>query len=299
MISWKYAHMSARQVCEDMQMNHCRPLSTKLVQSVSAHVEAIALEKEFEWQYDLPEFEQVVSHVAISRDGTTMAILGDGYRETMCGTISFYTASGERLHTIYRSCAPEYGKQTFDRVMDMEIANVKARFSAVRYLGLADGARDNWIYLNRHTEVGILDFYHATEYLAKASVCLKKGEAAQKEWTATACHDLKHQKNGARFIIRELKSWLKEHKSEGYEAVQKAITYFENNLERMNYVQYQKMGYPIGSGVTEAGCKVLIKQRMCQSGMRWNVDSAQGLLCTRAIILTTGRWDQFWKKYMQ
>jgi len=38
-VSWKYSHMSARLVREDLQMNHSRLLSTKLVQSVSAHVE--------------------------------------------------------------------------------------------------------------------------------------------------------------------------------------------------------------------------------------------------------------------
>jgi hypothetical protein len=299
MVSWKYAHLSARAVCEDMETNHCRAMSTKLVQSVSAQVEEVALDKEFEWRYDLPDLDQVVSHVSIGRDGTTMAILGQGYRETMCGTISFYSASGERLHTIYSACAPEYGKNTFDRVLDMEIGRVKEKFPAVEYIGLADGARDNWTYLRRRVEVEILDFYHATEYLTKAGVLLNKGEAAQKAWTDNACHDLKHKKNGARFIVRELKSWAREKGVEGKEEMQKIITYFENNLERMNYPLYQKLGYPIGSGVTEAGCKTLVKQRMCQSGMRWKQGNAQGFLLTRSLILTTGRWGQFWEYYMR
>jgi hypothetical protein len=299
MVSWKYGHMPARLVCEDLGMNHSRPLSTKLVQSVSAHVEGVAMDKEFEWRYELPEFDQVASHVSIGRDGTTMAILGHGYRETMCGTISFYSATGDRLHTIYSACAPEYGKNIFDQVLDMEIGHVKDKFPSVRYIGLADGARDNWTYLKRHAQVEILDFYHATEYLTKAGACLKKGEAAQKAWVGNACHDLKHKKNGARFIVRELKSWVKEKGDQEREAVQKAITYFENNLERMNYPLYQKLGYPIGSGVTEAGCKTLVKQRMCQSGMRWKEDNAQGLLLTRSLVLTTGRWEQFWDHYMR
>lgn len=121
MVSWKYAHMSAGLVCEDFKINHARHLSTKLVQSVSAHVEKLALEKEFEYVYDLPEFNQLISHISIGRDGTTTAIRGQGYRETMCGTISFYSKKGERLHTIYTACAPEYGKKTFNSVFDMEI----------------------------------------------------------------------------------------------------------------------------------------------------------------------------------
>jgi hypothetical protein len=32
----------------------------------------------------------------------------------------------------------------------------------------------------------------------------------------------------------------------------------------MNYAQYLEKKYPIGSGVTEAACKTLVKQRLCQ-----------------------------------
>lgn len=299
MVSWKYSHMSARLVCEDLEMNHCRPLSTKLVQSVSAHVEDVAMEKEFEWEYDLPEFDRVVNFISVGRDGTTTAIRGEGYRETMCGTISFYDSDGDRMHTIYSACAPEYGKKTFDRVLSMEIERVKVMFPTVRYTGLADGAKDNWSYLSQYVQVEILDFYHATEYLTKASAVLRKGEQAQQQWANNACQDLKHKKNGARFIVRELKCWLKENGDGSQETISKTITYFENNLERMNYPAYQKMGYTIGSGVTEAACKTVVKQRLSQSGMRWNLDNAQGMLITRALVATDGRWEQFWKHYMR
>jgi hypothetical protein len=77
MVSWKHSPMSARLVCEDLEMNHSRPLSTKLVQAVSAHVEDIAMVKEFEWEYDLPEFDQVVNYISVGRDGTTTAIRGE------------------------------------------------------------------------------------------------------------------------------------------------------------------------------------------------------------------------------
>ena len=222
--------MSARLVCEDLEMNHGRPLSTKLVQSVSAHVEDVAMEKEFEWEYDLPEFDQVVNFISVGRDGTTTAIRGEGYRETMCGTISFYGSDGGRMHTIYSACAPEYGKKTFDSVLSMEIERVKAMFPAVKYTGLADGAKDNWNYLSQYVQVEILDFYHATEYLTKASAVLKKGEQAQQQWANNACQDLKHKKNGARFIVRELKCWLKENGDGPQETISKTITYFGVSL---------------------------------------------------------------------
>ena len=144
-----------------------------------------------------------------------------------------------------------------------------------------------------------MDFYHATEYLTKASVVLKKDQQAQKQWAQGACHDLKHKKNGAGLIVKELKRWVKETGNTQQETISKTITYFENNLRRMDYAKYQRKGYPIGSGVTEAACKTVVKQRMSNSGMKWNLDNAQGMLITRALTQTNGRWEQFWSKYMQ
>lgn len=296
-ISWKYAHLAAGVVCEDMEMNHGRKMSTKLVQSIGEAVGDLAMDKEFELSYELPEFEEVVSHIAISRDGTTTRIRDNGYRETMCGTVSFYTSKGDRLHTIYSACAPEYGKKTFEQVLDMEIERVKAAFPLVTYVGLADGSKDNWTYLQKHITVNILDFYHATQYLADVCVVVKKSETQQKEWLNNACHDLKHQTKGARFILRELKALHKTLNDQVPEALSKIITYFENNVHRMNYAQYQKMGYPIGSGVTEAACKVVVKQRLNQSGMKWNMPAVQNMLLLRGIVCTKGRWIQFWKQY--
>jgi hypothetical protein len=67
----------------------------------------------------------------------------------------------------------------------------------------------------------------------------------------------------------------------------------------MNYALYQKRHYPIGSGVTEAACKTVIKQRLCCSGMRWKEKGAAAILSLRALVLTSTRWNQFWNKLNQ
>ena len=64
----------------------------------------------------------------------------------------------------------------------------------------------------------------------------------------------------------------------------------------MNYAQAQEKNYPIGSGVTEAACKTLVKQRLCCSGMRWKEKGAGVILSLRALVLTSDRWRQFWAK---
>jgi len=64
----------------------------------------------------------------------------------------------------------------------------------------------------------------------------------------------------------------------------------------MDYASRVAVHEPIGSGVTEAACKVLVKQRLCGSGMKWKEPGAAAVLSVRCLTYTTGRWDQFGSK---
>ena len=85
--------------------------------------------------------------------------------------------------------------------------------------------------------------------------------------------------------MRQLKS-EKSHSKNITEKLQAAITYYENHHHQMDYAQYREKKYPIGSGVTEAACKTLVKQRLCCSGMRWKEKGAGIILSLRALVLT-------------
>jgi hypothetical protein len=67
----------------------------------------------------------------------------------------------------------------------------------------------------------------------------------------------------------------------------------------MDYATQIANCLPIGSGVTEAACKTLVKQRLCGSGMRWKNKGARVILSLRALIQSKGRWQQFWSKIDQ
>ena len=106
--------------------------------------------------------------------------------------------------------------------------------------------------------------------------------------------------DGARTLLAEWDAidtagWDRERR----QMLKDSRRYFANILHQMHYRRYQDMGWPIGSGVTEAACKTLVKQRLCRSGMRWNEDGAQAILSLRALLLTPTRWDQFWRKLEQ
>jgi hypothetical protein len=145
--------------------------------------------------------------------------------------------------------------------------------------------------------IQIVDFYHAMEHAGEVLVALHGPQPADSP---------EHKKR--------LRHWAKQLLSNRVEnliaaarssaggtaaqpAVEKALGYFENNIERMQYQTFREKGFFIGSGVVEAGCKSVIGGRCKQSGMRWTVRGAENILAFRC-IQSSGRLDEFWKHYL-
>ena len=295
MVSQKYSQIGSRQVQRDLSENHGRHISHTYIQNISASVGEVASDKS--WKYTTGIDSSEVSHVGISLDGTCMLIRKDGWRQAMVGSISLYDKKGDRLHSTYIAQAPEYGKETFFADFTKEINTIKKTYQGKTYVGVADGAADNWKFLGPFVNEQVLDFYHATEYLAKVSRAAFKRKFEGQEWLKHSCHLLKHETDGAEKLLKEMKNLMKKKISkEKKEQIETAITYFTNHLSQMKYSEYLSKNIPIGSGVIEAACKVIIKQRMCNSGMRWTDDGAKSVLVLRCFNETDGKWKQFWDK---
>ncbi len=137
----------------------------------------------------------------------------------------------------------------------------------------------------------IVDFYHALEHLKELWEALRgKDHPDFKKqygrWTKRLL------KNGVQQIIAQAREWSAGLSCQ--EAVEKALHYFESNVERMQYGTFRKEGYFIGSGVIEAGCKTVIGSRCKQSGMFWSETGAENILALRCIKLSR-EWENFWK----
>ena len=298
MVSNKFAKMASTQVENDLTDNHGRKVARSYLQNLSDAVGNIAQAKEEVWHYTNPKLEQSVKTVSIGVDGTSLLFCQEGYRQAMVGTISLYDEQGERLHTIYQGATPEYGKTTFWQRMTQEIALVKSAYPQANYIGIADGAKDNWSFLEQHTNEQTLDFYHTTGYLkAIAPAAIPHNQAKRQKWLDERCHQLKHIDSAADQLLVEMKTFRQNRLGQQVtEALESAITYFENHKHQMNYAKSVKDHLPIGSGVTEAACKTVVKQRLCQSGMKWKGIGAGLILGLRTLVLTKGRWNQFWNK---
>jgi hypothetical protein len=298
-VSHKFAHGAATQVMEDLEQNHGRPWLKASLQDLATHVGTVVQTKEESWSYATPQLGKVAT-VGIGIDGTCMLICDQKWREAMTGSISLYDKRGERLHTIYVGAAPEYGKETFFDRMTREIDHVKSLYPRAHFVGIADGAKSNWDFLGPHIDEQVLDFYHASQYLTRTAAAICRNEQEREQWLDEQCHNLKHKHHAAQRILRELEqAATTKMKPDQKKDLQDCITYFGNHLHQMRYARYLENAIPIGSGVTEAACKTLVKQRLCCSGMRWTPEGAQIILSLRALVLTETRWKQFWQKINQ
>jgi hypothetical protein len=297
-ISHKYAEMSSVKLVTDLEENHGREVHRAFVQTLAEAVGSIALSKEEDWHYQTPKLDVTIPTVSIGLDGTCMLLCDEGYRQAMVGTISLYDKEGERQHTTYIAASPEYGRETFLSRMQREVETVKQLYPDSHYQGLADGAPENWVFLNTITDTQTLDFYHATQYLDKvAKAIYPHNEQAQKAWMDTHCHHLKHDVGAAQRLLTEMQSIKPKKVSQSIlQGLQDAITYFRNHHHQMLYVEAINSNLPIGSGITEAACKVIIKARLGCSGMRWKDKGASIVLSLRTLSYTKGRWQQFWSK---
>jgi len=303
-ISHKYSNMNAPAVCRDLEENHHRKIAHSYLQDVSDWVGAIAQAKEEIWEYATPDLDEAITTIVVSLDGAYILMREDGYREAMVGNISLYDVTGKRQHTLFIGEAPEYGKGTFFQRLEREISTVKKQYPDAIYLGIADGAKNNWSFLAQHTGRQLLDFFHVTEYLANVSYAAYPGKTDKPKrtiWLDERCKQLKHEQDAVETLISEMEKLVnkKNLTKTVKEDLNAALTYFINHRHMMDYATHMEKNLPIGSGVTEAACKTLVKQRLCGSGMRWKDKGAKVILSLRALVQSKGRWQQFWSNIDQ
>jgi hypothetical protein len=263
-------------------------------------VAAAALAQEEDWGYTPPKSDDPPSTVAISLDGTCTLMGEDGWREAMVGPPAFYDRAGERQHTAYLAATPEYGEAKSLNHLEAEVGRAEAKCPDAHYVGSADGAGGDWEFPGRHTDVQVVDSRHAAQYPGKAAVVLYRGHPRTREtWLEEACRRLKHEPGGAEWVREQLRRPARGRPwAQGDEAVRRAITDFANRsgTGRMDYASRVAVNEPIGGGVTEAACEVIVKQRLCGSGMKWTEDGAAVVLSLRASSYTPERWGQSWSK---
>ncbi|MGH2855805.1 MAG: ISKra4 family transposase [Solirubrobacteraceae bacterium] len=167
-------------------------------------------------------------------------------------------------------------------------ARARARAGGGVVAVVCDGAALDWVELDPHLplRVEILDFYHVLERLGEIAKVIAPATAG--EWQATLRAAL--LKEGPNPLLVALRAWEPEGEAAA-EVKRVQLAYFERQQGRMQYPEYLRRGFPIGSGAVEGACKHVVADRFDGGGMRWKRKTADPLLQLRAALLTQPHLD--------
>jgi hypothetical protein len=108
------------------------------------------------------------------------------------------------------------------------------------------------------------------------------GSAQADHWVHQIAEDLRAGK--VEEVIARLQR-LRPQTAELRESLQALIGYYRENVTRMRYDEYLRLGYGIGSGAVESAHKQVVHARLRQAGMRWSEAGARRLLALRLLLL--------------
>lgn len=234
----------------------------------------------------------------ISTDGAYVPLVKGEWAEVRTvaiGEVKQKTCTqGQReVHT----CLLSYFSRMTDAETFGDLAEVEMRRRGVSQAkavcAVTDGA--DWIQgfidLHRSDAVRILDFPHAAEHLNLLIEALQHaGVTLPVDAFDRSLHILKHR--GPGLLLRwydRLPASLRE-----LESVQKQMQYFRKRLSLMQYPQYQRDGWPIGSGMVESANKVVVQARLKGAGMHWAPSHVNPMLALRTAVCNQ-RWEEAWQ----
>lgn len=170
---------------------------------------------------------------------------------------------------------------------------------AETWIALTDGGNGLESFMETNfpqVEAVIVDYWHASQYVAKLATALHPtdADAAQtqtQEWKQL----LKDEGGGALLAVWDEWEWP-TRRANFQDVLEEVRGYFRNQAHRMEYPEYEANGWYIGSGAVESGCKTVVCNRMKGAGMRWGEDGAHAVCHVRALYRSEeGQWESFWQ----
>jgi hypothetical protein len=251
--------------------------------------------------------------LAAGRDGVNLPIAGKGYQEGSVATLTVYDRRARRLGTVYLGCMPQAEQAKLSQQLTALLTEVLRRWPG-RKLRLAYVTDAGWQPQQYFKEVlrkmpdplnpgqtlwwqWVVDYYHACQYVTHLAVGLFGEGGPGQAWAARMRRLLK-ESNGVARVLRAAGYQLREqgYRTQDSARYNKGWDYLHNYARWMTYQGNKRVGIPLGSGVTEAACKVLVSQRLKRSGMRWGLAGGQVVLTLRSLAVS-GVWQEAWDHY--
>jgi len=247
--------------------------------------------------------------LVVGRDGIMLPIRGlSKYREGATATVSVYSRWGKRLGTVYLGQMPEELQVTLSDQLTRLLTDVLGQWNGapLRLSYITDAGFHPTEYFQKvlcqmvdpqrpgkYLEwEWVVDYYHACQYISNlAQVIFGPGREAY-AWAAKMRHTLKEKRGGVFRVLRSAGQLRAIRGLVGEESdYDSAYNYLRGHSPGMNYAERRRLRVPIGSGVTEAACKIVFSQRFKCAGMKWGIETGASVLDLRVIALS-GVWSE-------
>jgi hypothetical protein len=182
---------------------------------------------------------------------------------------------------------------SFDRLALVE-THRRGVENAGQVAAVVDGAE--WLQgfadWHRRDALRILDFPHAASYVAKIGQTTWGADTPELAgWLTTQLHELKHA--GPQAVLATLRDMVAENPQAEALELPQTLAYLEKRQAQMDYPAFQAQGWPIASGATESGNKLVVEARLKGAGMHWARPQVDPMLALRNVACND-RWDETW-----
>ena len=245
--------------------------------------------------------------LSVGRDGLMLPIRGkETYKEGATATVSVLDRWGKRLGTIYLGQMPESGQGTLSDELTRLLRDVLAQWQGAmpRLVYVTDAGFHPREYFERVLSRMLdpkspgrylewewtVDYYHACCYISKMAEAIFGPGRQAHAWGAKMRRWLKDKPGGIHRVLRSAGALRTIRGLVGVDKdYQDAYAFLRKHARWMDYAGRRRRKLPIGSGVTEAACKIVFSQRFKCSGMKWDIDGGAVILALRVAVLS-GTW---------
>ncbi|MGH9611148.1 MAG: hypothetical protein ACRD34_15900, partial [Bryobacteraceae bacterium] len=302
-----------RQVLQSLrQQNHVcwgvptlRKVAQAMAEGIAPHQHAARVEKVLGWLKQASETAGPVRFaLAVGRDGLMLPIRGkDTYKEGATASVSVYSRWGKRLGTLYLGQMPEPGQGTLSDELTQLLRDVLSQWQGAmpRLVYITDAGFHPCDYfekvlrrmhdprcLGRYLEwEWTVDYYHACGYISKLGEAIFGPGRAAHSWAAKMRRLLKGKPGGIHRVLRSAGALKAIRGLVGADKdYDSAYGFLQRHARWMDYAGRRRRRTPIGSGVTEAACKIVFSQRFKCSGMKWGDEGGAAILALRVAVLS-------------
>lgn len=137
-----------------------------------------------------------------------------------------------------------------------------------------------------------LDFYHLSQNVHRCRrIVFGEQPPAGDAWAAELMHTFKYQ--GYEAAWQQLVTWRAALRSpKKREAADRLLNYVMKRRDMINYPEFQKQNWQIGSGPTESRCKTST-HRLKGRGRRWNARNAESVAALTT-LMDSQQWQHYW-----